>query len=144
MTEMHFKFSSVAAKVLDERFGRDREIALATVDADGMPQVRTVNAYYEDGSFYVITHARSGKMIQLSNNPHVAVSADWFTAHGIGHNMGYILHEKNASMRNKLQAVFEWYNNGHINEADTDTIILRIQLTDGILFSKGTRYDLEF
>ena len=74
----------------------------------------------------------------------MAISGDWFTAHGIGQNMGYILHEKNAGVTDKLQAVFEWYNNGHINEADTDTIILRIQLTDGILFSKGTRYDLEF
>ena len=84
-------------------------------------------------------------MTQINQNMHVSVSGAWFTGHGTGRNMGYILHEKNADMIDKLRTIFcEWYDNGHINEADTDTIILRIQLTDGILFSQGTRYDLEF
>ena len=52
---------------------------------------------------------------------------------------------ENAEIMSKLRTVFaEWYDNGHVNEADPDTILLRIRLTDGVLFSHGTRYDLDF
>ena len=133
----------VAAK-MDERFGRDSLIALATVDGDS-PAVRTVNAYYEDGAFYTITHARSGKMQQLAQNPRVALCGDWFTARGVGESLGHILRAENAALADKLRTAFaEWYGNGHINEADPDTIILRVRLTEGVLFHHGTRYDIDF
>lgn len=129
---------------MDERFGHDNLIALATVDGDS-PAVRTVNAYYEDGCFYTITHALSGKMQQIGINPKVAICGDWFTAHGIGESMGHILLEANADLAGKLRTVFaEWYDNGHTNEADPNTIILRIRLTDGVLFWQGTRYEIDF
>ena len=57
---------SIAAMMAD-RFGHDNLIALATVDG-GSPAVRTVNAYYEDGCFYTITYAVSGKMQQIGRN----------------------------------------------------------------------------
>lgn len=135
--------AEIAAK-MDERFGHDNLIALATVDGDS-PAVRTVNAYYEDGAFYTITYALSGKMQQIGQNPKVAICGDWFTAHGTGESMGHILLEENADMADKLRTVFaEWYSNGHTNEADPNTILLRIRLTDGILFWHGTRYDIDF
>ena len=43
---------------MQERFGKDTVLSLATVE-NGVPYVRSVNAYYENGSFYVITHALS-------------------------------------------------------------------------------------
>ena len=138
------KMNAEIAVKMAERFGRDSLIALATVDGNS-PAVRAVNSYYEDGRFYTITHARSGKMQQLAKNPRVALCGDWFTAHGMGENLGHILREENASIATKLRAAFaEWYGNGHVNEADPDTIILRIRLTDGILFWHGTRYDIDF
>ena len=45
------KFDQKAEKIMIERFGKDTVIALATVE-NGIPHVRNVNAYYEDGSFY--------------------------------------------------------------------------------------------
>lgn len=42
------------------------------------------------------------------------------------------------------QAFAEWYYNGHTNEADPNTCILCIHLTDGVLMSHGTRYDIDF
>lgn len=132
------------AALMDERFGHDNLIALATIDGDS-PAVRTVNAFYENGSFYTVTYARSGKMQQIAINPKVAICGDWFTAHGIGESMGHIHRAENADMADKLRVVFaEWYGNGHVNEADPDTIILRIRLTEGVLFHQGTRYDIEF
>ena len=54
-----------------------------------------------------------------------------------------ILDEKNQEIADKLRTVFvEWYTNGHTDEKDPNTIILRIRLTDGVLFSHGTRYDV--
>ena len=52
------KISSEAEKIMMERFGKDTVIALATVE-DGVPYVRSVNAYYENGSFYIITYTLS-------------------------------------------------------------------------------------
>ncbi len=132
------------AAIMQERFGHDNLIALATVDGFS-PAVRTVNAYYEDGSFYVVTYALSGKMQQIRANPQVAICADWFTARGVGENLGHILLKENAELAGKLRTAFsEWYGNGHINEEDVNTIILRVRLTNGVLFHHGTRYEINF
>ena len=133
----------IAAK-MDERFGHDNLIALATLDGDS-PAVRTVNAYYEGGCFYTVTYALSGKMQQINKNPTVAICGEWFTARGIGESMWHILLKANTDMADKLRTVFaEWYDNGHTNEADPNTCLLKIKLTDGVLFSDGTRYEINF
>lgn len=127
---------------LNERFGHDSLIALATV-SEGIPSVRTVNAYYENGAFYVITHAMSGKMKDIVQEPTVGLCGEWFTGHAKAEPLGHILLPENTDMADKLRTVFaEWYDNGHTDEADPNTIILRLRLTDGILFWHGTK--LEF
>ena len=50
------KLSEEAEKIMIERFGKDTVIALATVENE-VPYVRYVNAYYENGAFYIITYA---------------------------------------------------------------------------------------
>ena len=130
--------------ILNERFGKDSLLALATA-ADNKPYVRTVDAYYENGSFYAITYALSGKMQQIRQNPAVAVCGDWFTADGTGENMGWFGKPENKPIADRLtQAFAAWINNGHNNFADENTIILRIRLSHGVLFSNGTRYDIDF
>ncbi len=74
------KLTMKTKEIMDERCGKDTIIALATVK-DGKP---------------------------IEENPHVAISGDWFTAHGI------------------------------------NTCILCIRLTEGVLFSHGTKYDIDF
>lgn len=137
-------FPEEAAHIMAERFGRDSLIALATVEPDtGRPCVRTVNAYYEDGAFYVVTYALSGKMRQLAAHPQAAMCGEWFSGHGIGENLGHVLLEKNAAMMDKLRRAFAaWYDNGHTNEQDPNTCLLRIRLTDGALTSDGKWYQL--
>ena len=133
-----------ALSIMDERFGHDVLISLATIDGD-RPSVRTVNGFYEDGAFYTVTYALSNKMRQIQINPVVAVCGEWFTAHGIGENLGYVRDEKNEEMMSKLRAVFaKWYDNGHTDETDPNTCLLRVRLTDGILFNKGTKYEIVF
>ena len=131
-------------QIMNERFGRDRLIALAT-SVDGMPHVREVDAYYEDGAFYIITYALSNKMKQIAQNATVAVAGEWFTAHGHAESLGWICDPANKAMADKLTEVFaEWINNGHTNFVDPNTIILRVRLTDGVLFSHGQRFDVAF
>ena len=133
-----------ALAIMEERFGRDRMISLATA-VDNLPSVRDVNGYYRDGSFYIITHALSGKMQQIAQNPRVAISGEWFSAHGLAENLGHVLKEENRELIFTLRQVFSsWYHNGHVDESDPNTCILRVRLTDGVLFKNGTRYAVDF
>ena len=130
-----------AEQIMIERFGRDTIIALATTEND-MPYVRYVNAYYENGAFYIITHALSNKMQHIKADPVVAIAGEWFTAHGKGISLGYFGKRENCMIAEKLKKVFtEWIDNGHTDFDDENTIILRVELTDGLLFSHDTGYE---
>lgn len=51
--------------------------------------------------------------------------------------------EENHTITEKLKDVFsEWIDNGHTDFDDENTIILRVDLTDAVLLSHGTRYEL--
>lgn len=129
---------------MTDRFGKDSVIALATME-DGIPWVRNVNAYYENGEFYIITHARSNKMRQIEIQPTVAIAGEWFTAHGRGVNLGFWGKEDNQELTQKLRYVFrEWIDNGHNDFEDENTIILCVRLIDGVLLFHGTAYQIEF
>ncbi len=141
---MNEKLPAEAKSIMNDRFGKDTLIALATV-SDGAPAVRAVNGYYEDGCFYVVTYALSGKMKHIAADSRVAICGEWFTANGVGENLGHVLAEENRELAEKLRKVFaSWYTCGHVNEADPNTCILKITLTDGVLLSHGTRYDIDF
>lgn len=131
-------------KIMEERFGKDNIIALATTQ-EGIPHVRYVNALYFNETFYIITYALSRKMKQIEANPAVAIAGEWFTAHGNAVNLGYFEKPENAEIAKKLRAAFaEWIDNGHNDFNDINTCILSVQLTTGVLFSHGTRYDIDF
>ncbi|HOO27774.1 MAG TPA: pyridoxamine 5'-phosphate oxidase family protein [Lachnospiraceae bacterium] len=135
---------SNALGIIEERFGHDTLISLATLDGT-IPSVRIVNSYYENGAFYTVTYALSNKMKQIKANHTVALCGEWFTAHGIGENMGHVGSEQNKEIADKLRQVFSaWYSNGHVDESDPNTVILCVRLTDGVLFSNGTRYEIDF
>lgn len=138
------KLNDEVKTILTERFGKDTLIALAT-ESGGTPYVRAVNAYYENGAFYIVTQALSNKMRQLAQNPAAAIAGEWFTAHGTGMNLGYIGKEENRRIADRLKEAFaSWLDNGHVDLRDENTVLLCIRLETGVLFSHGTRYDIEF
>ena len=138
------KLTEQTNAILLERFGKDSIIALATA-VGNVPYVRSVDAFYDRGAFYVLTHGLSGKMKQIEQNPTVAVSGEWFTAQGIGVNLGYFGKADNAAIAGKMREVFAaWIDNGHNNFEDPNTCILRIQLTSGVLFSNGRCFEIDF
>ena len=130
-------------RLLEEKFGngRDNAISLATIarkpSAEGnvRPVVRTVDAYYEDGVFYVVTYGKSNKMLQIAENPEVSIAGclEMFTANGLGENLGWVLEPKNAEIRTKLRTAFaDWYDMAN-NEQDENCCFLAIHLTRGTL-----------
>lgn len=128
-------------EILKERFEKDSLISIATVDETGKPWVRTVDAIYIDGAFYTITNATTNKMKHINENPVVAICGEWFSGHGKAKSLGYIRDESNKNLAYKLRAAFEsWYDNGHTNESDINTIILKVTVTDGIIYKDGNRF----
>lgn len=133
-----------AIQILNQRFHRDSLISIATAK-DALPFVRIVDGLYEEGAFYVVTYALSNKMKQIQANPQVAVCGEWFTAHGVGENLGYVRDEGNTVIMAKLREAFAaWYGNGHVDENDPNTCLLRIRLTNGVLMNEGTKYEVDF
>ena len=135
-----------AMEIMKERFGKDNLIAVATTDGERMYN-RMVDAYFENGAFYISTYGLSNKMKQIGINPEVAVCAvDWFSGHGVGRNMGWVLDPQNAEIRQKLREAFAaWYDFAN-NEQDKNCCILEIRLTDGMLIKDhhAIRYQIDF
>ncbi|MGI6123899.1 MAG: pyridoxamine 5'-phosphate oxidase family protein [Acetivibrionales bacterium] len=130
-------------KIIDERCGggKDNVIALSTVAIEPnsygkpRPYVREVDAYYENGVFYITTWAKSLKMMQIANNNEVAfaVQNGWINGNGIGENLGWVKDPKNAELRLKLREAFApWYDFAN-NEDSEDCIILAIRITRAIV-----------
>ena len=138
------KLSKETNAIMLERFGKDSIIALATAVGD-VPYVRSVDGFYEDGAFYVLTHGLSGKMRQIARNSRVAISGEWFTAQGEGVNLGYFGKPENAYIAGRMREVFSaWIDNGHNDFDDVHTCILRVKLISGVLFANGNRYEIDF
>ena len=134
--------------------GKDNVIALATIamqpsdDGTPYPCVRDVDAYYEDGVFYVTTWAKSNKMQQIAQNNQVAFSVNFegISGTGVAENLGWVLDPKNAQLRAKLRKTFaDWYDLAN-NEQNENCVILAIRITRArILRDHGAiHYNLDF
>ena len=135
-------FDIQANKILYERFKSGQLIALATSE-DNKPYVRTVNAYYENGVFYIMTDASSSKMKQMEKNPEVAICGQLLNARGIAENIGHVLKPEHEDLMKTLRiALAEWYSYGKVDEKDPNTVILKIQLTQATVIDNGNKYEL--
>ena len=60
-------------------------------------------------------------------------------------NLGYFGKVENEAIAKRMRETFaEWIDNGHNNFEDENTCILKIELTSGVLFSHGTKYEIDF
>jgi hypothetical protein len=108
-------------RVMNELYGHDTAMPLATVNG-GRPNLRVVNAYYKDMSFYITTYSLSSKMKEIAVNPHVAINHNLFVAHGVGENLAHPLSEGNESLREELRHVFSAFYDKHVDERDKNPI----------------------
>jgi general stress protein 26 len=146
-----------ALALLNEKFGnKDNIIALATLMTDDdkdetiLPTVRHVDAYYENGAFYVTSTTTSNKVKQVMRNPDVAITLNHdgigLSSMGIGKHLGWIMEESNADLRLKLREVFsEWYEHAN-DESNRDCCILTIRLTKAVIndFAGHKFYHMDF
>ena len=143
-------------KLIEERCGngKDNLISLSTIamepnaDKKPRPYVRDVDAYYEDGVFYITTWSKSTKMQQIAQNEEVAftVCGEWFSGNGIGENLGWVLDPKNAVIRTKLREAFaKWYDDAN-NEQSQECVILAIRITRGTVIKDhgADRFNMDF
>lgn len=142
--------------LIEERCGqgKDNLLSLSTIAMEpgpnGTPRpfTRDVDAYYEDGVFYVSTWTGSTKMQQIAKNPEVAFSVcgQWFSGNGIGENLGWVLDPKNAQIRAKLREAFSaWYDMAN-DEQNQGCGILAIRITRATVIKDhgAVRYHLDF
>jgi len=138
-----------AMKLMQERCGnadKDNLIALATISltpsANGNPRpaVRMVDAYYDNGVFYVSSGAKKNKTAEIKQNSEVAIGGiDWFVANGTAENLGWVKDEKNAKIRATMKKVFVWFDD-HASEDDPNSIVLRITPKTGTIIDNEQKY----
>lgn len=126
--------------------GKDNLIALATISLSSngeetpRPSVRMVDAYYEEGVFYVSSSSKKKKTLEIEKNNIVSICGlDLFTAWGRAENLGWVKEEKNGEIRGKMKKYFPWFDD-HGDEESPDSIVLRINLTEGIITDNDQKY----
>ena len=132
--------------------GRDNVITLSTIciNDEGLakPYSRDVDAYYEDGAFYIMTLNDSLKIKQIENNPNVAFSVceKWISGNGVAKNLGYVMKEKNAQTRLKLREAFKFWYDFANDESSENTIILKVEITEAIVIKdhNAIKYYMDF
>lgn len=131
-------------KLLDECCGggKDNVLSHGTIaitgddDAFPCPAVRDVDAFYEDGVFYLATNAQSNKMLQIARNSKVAFSVHFagICGNGTASNLGWVLQPENAAIREKLRNAFaNWYDDAN-DEEDPNCVILAVKVTKIVVF----------
>ncbi|MBU3187445.1 pyridoxamine 5'-phosphate oxidase family protein [Clostridium estertheticum] len=132
-----------AITVMKELYGQDVAMPLATVNGD-KANIRVINAYYKENAFYITTYSLSNKMKEITKNPNVALNHNLFVAHGTGNNIGNPLEEQNRELREELKQIFYVFYDKHVCEEDTNTCILKISLTDSLVFAHDYKYFIDF
>lgn len=131
-------------KVLDSLFSKDCQFALATSE-NNIPQVRYIDAFYNDGCFYIVTYGTSKKVKDIEANPQVAlVSHRLHRFLGVAKNIGHPLQKENTEIRAMLLQAFEkWYFLAN-DEKDPKTCYIQIRLTEGFFYHEGFGYQVDF
>lgn len=129
--------------VLNKLFKKDYLFSFATAK-DNIPSVRVVDAYYDDDAFWIVTYAKSKKVIDIESNPHVALCHNFYSFKGKAWNVGHPLSGNNAAIREKLMTVFQAWYFAHNNEADEDMCYVKFVPETGFFYHNGTGYKANF
>lgn len=132
-----------ALLTMNELFAKDYQFAMATVK-DNTPSVRFVDTFYKDGSFYVVTYAKSQKVQELKDNSQVSLCNKLYRFNGNAYNIGHPLLLKNRDIREDLIKIFDPWYFAHNNENDENMCYVQIKLKDGFFYKDGIGYKVNF
>ena len=136
---MNYFEEAVAA--MKQLYSKDIPMSLATVRG-GKPNARFVDLYFDGASSYLVTTRTSQKCEEIKENPMVALNYQLFVAHGVAYDIGSPLNH--PELREVLRKEFApWYAK-HVDENNPDTCIIKIALTDAIVFLNGMKYKVDF
>lgn len=143
MEQKNLKVSfSDSLKVLDSLFGKDCQFALAT-STGNVPTVRFVDLYYMEKAFYLVTYAKSQKVLDLQSNPNFSISKNLYRFNGRAVMLGHPLEEKNSKIRARLTEVFsDWYFE-HNNENDENMCYIKLCIDTGFFYLDGVGYKID-
>lgn len=133
----------ITIALMEKLFSRDYQFAMAT-DVSGVPSIRFVDTYFDDGVFYIVTHTNANKAKEIAINPNMALcSRKGHSFKGKAYNIGHPLLPENTEIRIKLIKAFEaWYFNH--NDENDDICILKIVLESGFFHKDGIGYKIDF
>ncbi|MDC0558950.1 pyridoxamine 5'-phosphate oxidase family protein [Candidatus Izimaplasma bacterium] len=139
---MNIEYNSAIA-VLDELFGKDMTLAFATIDGD-KPDVRFVDTYFHNDSFYIVAYSMTNKAKQIAGNKNVSLCYRLHRFEGECFNIGHPLKVENKGIREKLVNAFApWYFE-HNNEGDERMCYLQVKLTKGFTYLNEVGYKIDF
>lgn len=132
-----------AMQVMEEMFAKDYQFAMATA-RDNQPSVRFVDTFFHEGSFFVVTNAKSQKVQELEINSKVALSNRLYRFSGKAYNLGHPLQPENQEIRSKLIKAFEPWYFPHNDENDENMCYVEIVLVEGFFYRDGIGYQVNF
>ncbi|GHU57666.1 hypothetical protein FACS189444_0120 [Spirochaetia bacterium] len=136
-------FFEEAVDAMKELYGKDVLMSLATVNEDKV-NIRTIDTYFKDDSFYGVTYALSNKIKEIKKNQNIALNNNLFVAHGTGKNIGHPLKKQNLELREELRKEFSVWYDKHNNESDKNMCFLKMTLKDALVFANNYKYKIDF
>ena len=131
-------------EILKERYDHDTILLLVTAK-DNIPSVRSVDSFYYEGSFWIVTDLSCNYVKEIQSNKHVMISDG-------GHNRfwcnavvtGHPLQEDNLEIRDVYKKVFSnWYE--EVNNEQSDSLCyIKVTPYRGYIHKdkKGYRFNL--
>ncbi|MFP4286927.1 MAG: hypothetical protein ACLFRI_04440 [Candidatus Izemoplasmataceae bacterium] len=125
MKKTNYKDSGVI-NILEEKYSNDTILLIATAK-DNVPSVRSVDSFYYEGSFWIVTDTRCNYVNEIQSNDYVMISDGghnrfWCKAYVVGHP----LEQKNQSIREVFLKVFKnWYKEVN-NEKNLSVCFIKV------------------
>ena len=121
MNVMTIKESKVL-EYLKDRYQYDTIMLVATAN-NNVPSVRSIDTFYFEDSFYIVSDLSSTYVKELSNNQEVMISDgahNRFSCKAIV--LGHPLEEHNKQIREVFLRIFSWYK--EVNNEELESVCL--------------------
>ena len=143
MLKMSIEESGVN-EIIKEKYSEDNILLIATA-RDNVPSLRSVDSFYYEGSFWIVTDLRCNYVKEIQNNENVMISDGghnrfWCKASVVGHP----LEAHNLAIRDVFMKVFHnWYE--EVNNEKLDSVCyIKVTPYKGYIHKdkKGYTFDL--
>lgn len=132
-----------AKEIMQENFGHVVEMCLASC-VDNNVTVRDLNAYYNDGKFYILSKASNSLVHDIAVNPRVGLCHGSHNIYGTARSLGHPLESKNAALRKLLKKQFSLNYDEYVTEHDKEMRIVEVTVTQAETYSRYHRYEIDF